>query len=104
MIKACVFLAAAGTASANTWTGQPSAAFVGTPVVAKSSPWGLGSRWLSTGASTAATRVSSVSRNAVARLGALSMKLGEDERVRKLVRYVVSSPLGQEGVRMHVSW
>lgn len=82
MIKTCALLAVAvGAATASPWAGQPStkAAFVGAPV-GRASPWGLGTRWLSSPTSTAA-RVGAVSRNAVARLDALSMKLGEDEKV-----------------------
>lgn len=81
MIKACIMLVTASTAGANLWAGQvPSsnAAFVGAPV-GRSAPWGLGSRWLSSQPATA--RVGAVSRNAVERLNALSMKLGEDEKV-----------------------
>lgn len=82
MIKTCALLAvAAGTATASPWAGQAlnNAAFVGAPV-GRSSPWGLGTRWLSSTPTTA--RVGSVSRSAATRLDAVSMKLGEDEKVR----------------------
>lgn len=82
MIKTCaLFAVAAGTATASPWVGQASnnAAFVGAPV-GRSTPWGLGSRWLSSTPTTA--RVGAVSRSAAARLDAVSMKLGEDEKVR----------------------
>lgn len=80
MVKTCALLAvAAGTATASPWAGQASsAAFVGTPV-GQASPWGLGTRWLSSTPTSTSTRVS---RSAVSRLDALNMKLGEDEKVR----------------------
>lgn len=84
MIKTFTLLAVtAGAATASPWAGQASksAAFVGAPV-GRSAPWGLGTRWLQSTPTSTTARVASVSRSAGARLDALSMKLGEDEKVR----------------------
>lgn len=84
MIKTCALLAVtAGAATASPWAGQASksAAFVGAPV-GRSAPWGLGTRWSQSTPTSTTARVASVSRSAGARLDALSMKLGEDEKVR----------------------
>ena len=87
MIKTCALLAvASGMATASPWAGQPSAnaAFVGAPV-GRASPWGLGTRWVTSTPTSTTARVGAVSRSAGTRLNALNMKLGEDEKVR-LVR------------------
>ncbi|CAN0025599.1 unnamed protein product [Ascophyllum nodosum] len=77
-MKTCAFLAATmGAATASPWAGQSLAnpAFVGTPV-RRAAPSGLSTRWFGT-----AARIGAVSRSALSRLDALSMKLGEDEKV-----------------------
>ncbi|CBN76689.1 Phosphoribulokinase [Ectocarpus siliculosus] len=83
MMKTCAFLAvAAGVATGSPWAGQASksAAFVGAPV-GRSAPWGLGTRWASSTPTSTKARPGTMSRSARARLEALSMKLGEDEKV-----------------------